>query len=193
MDAPGTFKSNIVPANRPRMPWQQALLRLDQPTAPREPLRRARKARERHKMVVFLDASGWKGKEIAQAMGYSQQQVSIILQSKHPELLAIRAEAQARVLDNSTDLLLRFRQEAGKSLDKLIEVRDTADDKAQVRLAARDILDRAGYSVVRKQINLNADVPLAQLEGVLDRVKEAHEVEQAHPEWDVTTPTRKEA
>lgn len=175
------------------MPWQLSLLKLNEPTAPREPLRRARRARERHKMVVYLHASGWKNTEIAKAMGYSTNQVSIIIQSKHPELLSIREEAQRRVLDSSTDLLLRFRQESVKSLEALIVVRDQDTDVGQKRLAARDILDRAGYSVVHKQINLNADVPLQQLEGVLNRVQEAHDVENLHPEWEVTSPARKEA
>ena len=59
-DAPGTFKENIV------QPWTV----VSTPVGKREILRRPKAVRERHRMVMYLHCAGWKGVEIAKAMGY---------------------------------------------------------------------------------------------------------------------------
>lgn len=142
-------------------------------------------------MVVMLALSGHTNIEIAQAMGYTPGRVGTILASQHPELLKVREEAAARVMDHMTDPMLKFRSEVPKSIDALIEVRDQEGvenpDLGQKRLAARDILDRAGYSPVRKQLTVNADLPPAQLEEALTRFEQAVENKQRHAEWAVVT------
>jgi hypothetical protein len=44
--------------------------------------------------------------------------------------------------------------------------------------------------VVKKQINLNTNVPVAQLEGVMDKLAEAHEVDEISAQWVVKNPTK---
>lgn len=184
-DVQGTLKSYIAPA-----PQKQGWQVVGTPLARPSDINRPRKLRERHKMVIYLEAAGWKPIDIGRAMGYSPSRVSLILNSKHPEVLAMKAQAALQVRDNTLDLLTRFRAEAEKSLDTLVEVRDQTAEVGQRRLAARDILDRAGYSVVKKQINLNTNVPVAQLEGVMDKLAEAHEVDEISAQWVVKNPTK---
>lgn len=185
MDVPGTLKHNIV--QPPPKPWERTLV--TGIGAKREPTRRfKRAARERHKMVMFLHCAGWKNKDIADSMGYTANQVSIIIGSQHPELLAIKDRAQQLVETHSTDVMLRFRQESLKSVETLVQVRDKADDMGQRRLAARDILDRAGYAPVRKQINLNTAVPVERLEAIVGAVEEANDLERHRSKWAVTNP-----
>jgi hypothetical protein len=189
MDVPGTLKSGIV--QPPPKPWERAFVAQLSATAKREPTRRFRRpARERHKMVVFLHCSGWKNNDIASAMGYkSAAQVSIIINSQHPELLALKDRAQEMVASATTDVMLRFRQEANKSVETLVQVRDQTADVSQRRLAARDILDRAGYAPVRKQINFNTAIPIEKLEAIVERVEEANDLELHRAKWAVTNPS----
>ncbi len=149
-----------------------------------------RPARERHKMCVHLAASGWTNVDIAKAMGYkAPQQISNILKSTHPELIEVAIRAREAVFNNTTDVMLRFRQEALKSVDTLVLVRDTTDaDLGQRRLAARDILDRAGYSVVHKQVNMNANIPVEALNKVVEGLEAADEVASRRKEWEVKVP-----
>lgn len=184
-DIQGTLKANIVAPSG----WQlvNGVIKA-QPQPTREVTRRPKAVRERHKMIMFLHCAGWKNIEIARQLGYKEQAVSNIIHSQHPELLAIKKQAQATVADNTMDVMLRFRAEAIKSLNTLVIVRDQEEDVGQRRLAARDILDRAGYSVVKKQINLNANIPVDKLEGVMDKLAEAHEVEEMSGQWVVKNP-----
>jgi hypothetical protein len=185
MDVPGTLKTSIV--QPPPKPWERTLVA--GVGARREPTRRFRRAaRERHKMVIFLHCAGWKNNDIAKSMGYTANQVSIIIGSQHPELLAVRDKAQALVESNTTDVLLRFRQEANKSVEALVMVRDQDKDLSNKRLAARDILDRAGYTVVHKQINFNTAIPVERLEAIVERVEEANDLERQRAKWAVTNP-----
>lgn len=185
MDVPGTLKSSIV--QPPPKPWERTFVA--GLNAIREPTRRFRRpARERHKMVMFLHCSGWKNNDIARAMGYTANQISIIINSQHPELLALKDRAQDMVASATTDVLLRFRQESAKSVETLVQVRDQTADLGQRRLAARDILDRAGYSPVRKQINFNTAIPVEKLEQIVERVEEANDLELHRSKYAVTNP-----
>src|SRR5512138_781502 len=156
-DELGTLKSYISKAPPPSG-WRPA----GTPIARPSDVARPHKLRERHKMVIYLEAAGWKPQDIAAAMGYTPSRVSLILNSKNPEVLSLKMQAAAQVRDNTLDLMARFRAEADASLTALVEVRDQKEDVGQRRLAARDILDRAGYSVVKKQINLNSNIPAQQ-------------------------------
>ena len=195
-DALGTLKENIVitpTATVRRPPWAVRAPAHEQGVGASQPLsglriRHRRPARERHKIVHFLHASGWTNKAIAESMGYSPNQVSIILRSDHPELLEVAAKAREAVFQNSTDVMLRFRQESMKSVETLVLVRDQAEDMGQRRLAARDILDRAGYSVVHKQVNVNADIPVEALNKVVEGLEAADEVASRRKEWAVQLP-----
>lgn len=141
-----------------------------------------RKVRDRHKIVVMLAVCGLKNNEIAASLGYTQGRVSIILNSKHPELLAVREAAIERVAHSTADLTAQIRLAAPKALEKMVGLLNSSDEKI-VRVAARDILDRAGYSPVKKSLIGEVKVPMEELGGVLGRIHEANEVVMERDNW----------
>ena len=143
------------------------------------------RVRPRHEMVVMLAVAGWKHNEIAEAMGYTPGRVSIIINSKNPKLLAVKQQAAARVLDNTIDLQAKFAQHAPTALNAMVDVMSQTADLAQRRLAARDILDRAGYSPVKKVVTANTNVPIEQLTGVLSQIDKANEAVLMSGQWEV--------
>lgn len=151
-----------------------------------------KKVKDRHKMVVALSCAGWKNNEIALAMNYTQGRVSIILASKRPELVAVRNEMGQRVLDNTIDLQSKFALHAPDALDRMVAIMAQTDDVANARLAARDILDRAGYSPVKKTAHLNATVPVEALNATLSQIEKANEAVLREGEFEVHT-IKKEA
>jgi predicted transcriptional regulator len=145
-----------------------------------------RKVRDRHRMVVMLAVCGWTNQEIATAMHYTPSRVSIILSSKHPELLHLRQQTLERVANSTVDLTAKIRLAAPAALERMIDIVQSVDE-AQARLAARDILDRAGYSPVKKQLTVEAQLPVDQLSDVLGRIQEANEVVLQQDNWAVKT------
>lgn len=145
-----------------------------------------RKVRERHRMVVMLAVCGWRNDEIARAMHYTPARISVILNSRHPELLRVRDETAKRIANSTVDLTAKIRLAAGPALDKMIELVESRDENV-ARLSAKDILDRAGYAPVKKQLNVDAQVPMEELTGVLDRIDEANQVVLQRDNWVVKT------
>ena len=142
------------------------------------------RVRERHKIAVVLQACGFKNNEIASALGYTPSRVSIILNSKKPELQQVRKDAVERVVNNSVDLTGKIRHAAIHALDTMISLVDSAEEDIQFK-SAKDILDRAGYSPVKKQANFNADVPHEELAGILSRIDDANKVVARRGDWEV--------
>ena len=184
-DLQGTLKEQIIAATEAvksgRMPW-------DMPRTGKLTNLPPKRIRPRHKMVVALHMAGWTNVEIANQLGYTDGRVGIILQSQHPALREVRKEMADKVAVATGDIVLRFHQESGKSLDTLIEIRDAAASPvSERRQSALAILDRAGYTPIKKQINLDATVPVQELTGVIDQLDRANEVFVRKSEWEVKT------
>lgn len=195
-DALGTLKENIVAPSAAetsaRNHFLEAALRYAKNgyrnDTKSEILNRPKRVHQRQFLVISLHAAGWKAKEIAKATGYSAQRVSQIVSSKNPELSHMRQHCVEAVAGQAVDVMTRFRLEANKSLSTLVEIRDKPEAPAsERRLSAVAILDRAGYSVVRKQINLEAQVPVEELKATLAHVGAANEVAERRSEWEVKT------
>lgn len=148
------------------------------------------KVKERHKMVVMLEVAGWKNNEIAAAMGYTPGRVSIILSSKRPELLQVRNEAAQRVADNTIDMQAKFALHAPDALKRMVAIMGQTEDTANSRLAAKDILDRAGYTPVKKSLSVGATVPIEQLKGTLDQIEKANQAVEQSEAWEVRELTK---
>lgn len=177
MEAFGTLKEHIIPADQ-----------APEPSVGRSIRSTIAAPSERHKMVVTLHCAGWTGKAIAESMGYTEMTVSNILNDPHPELEAHRRLMQEKVADHSTDVLLRFRAESMKSVETLVEIRDTPDAPlSEKRLSALAILDRAGYSPVKKQMNVNANVPIQELNAAAERIEKANQAVAGRDQWEVKT------
>ena len=158
-----------------QLPWEKLLsLESGPPTATRV-AGRPKRLRARHRIMVMLAEGGWRNKEIAKSLGYTEARVSTILRSDHPELKSFRYEVAQRVAANVTDVQSRITLYANEMLTRLVDHARQADRPELSRLAARDILHMAGFTPVKKQFNLNANVPVDQLGRVLPEIHKANE------------------
>lgn len=177
-DFQGALKELILPAKSAAMPWE------GRPRGSTIGNRRLQRVRPKHKIMVGMHLAGWSNEEIAKELGYKPSRVATILQSSHPELIKHREEINTAVSRRIGDLVLRFRTESSKSLDTLIEIRDKTEAPfSERRLSALAILDRAGYTPVKKQINLDANVPFQELKGIVGQLEAANEVVVRRDEW----------
>lgn len=180
-DFQGSLKELILPPETKQKPWEVI-------KGPSGGQYRRKNVRPRHKIVVALHMAGHTDVEIARQMGYKPSSIAMILKSDHPELLKAREQAGEAVARNLGDMVLRFHQEASRSVDTLIEIRDTKTAPfSERRLSALAILDRAGYSPVKKQMNMDVKVPINELKGVMDQLDAANEVFERKTEWVVKT------
>jgi hypothetical protein len=180
-DFQGALKELIMPPEAKPKPWETV-------KAPFGGAHRRKNVRPRHKMVVALHMAGHTDVEIARLLGYKPGSVALILKSDHPELIATRERAQEAVARNTGDMILRFHQEASKSVDTLIEIRDKVEAPfSERRLSALAILDRAGYSPVKKQMTMDVKVPINELKTVVNQLDAANEVFMRKDEWQVKT------
>jgi transcriptional regulator with XRE-family HTH domain len=178
-DHQGTLKEQIIAATQGHKPWE--VIRSTQSTN-----RPPKKIRPRHRMAAALQAAGFTNKEIAEKLGYTEGRISVILRSKHPQLQEVRKEIADRIALETGDMALRFHMEAPKSLDTLINIRDNAQSPtSERRQSALAILDRAGYTPIKKQINLQGNVPAPELREVITELDRANEVFERRREWEV--------
>lgn len=99
------------------------------------------KLSSRHLVMALMIAAGWRQKDIAAKLGYTQNRVSIICSSP---LFRVQVDRLQKELRESTvaDVVHRIATEAGPSMNVMVELRDHALNE-NVRLgAAKDILDR---------------------------------------------------
>lgn len=180
-DFQGALKELILPASAKPMPWENHRVGNRPSTLA---ARRLQRVRPKHKMMVSMHMAGWSNEEIARELGYKPSRVATILQSPHPDLLKHREDVNDAVSRKVGDLVMRFRMESSKSLDTLIEIRDKMDaPSSERRLSALAILDRAGYTPVKKQINLDANVPINELRQIVGQLDAANEVVVRRDEW----------
>lgn len=170
-----------MPASAKPAPWAAV-------KAPFNGQHRRKNIRPRHKMVVALHMAGHTDVEIARLLGYKPTSVALILKSDHPELMKAREDMGNQVAQRLGDMYLKFHSEASKSVDVLVEIRDKKDaPMSERRLSALAILDRAGYSPVKKQMNMDVKIPVNELKGVVDQLDAANEVFLRKGEWTVKT------
>lgn len=178
-DIQGTIKEQIIAAQAIPRPWE---LRLHKPAAAKPPKR----IRPRHRMIIALHMGGYSNVDIAKYLGYTPQRVSTVINAKHPELAECKREFANKVALATGDVVMRFHAESGKCLDKLIEIRDRPDAPiSEQRQSALAILDRAGYTPIKKQINLDTQIPFPELQSVIGKLDSANEVFVRRDEWAV--------
>lgn len=114
----------------------------------------------RHYKILDLCLSGYTNKEIAEAVGMRQTQVSIVTRSPNfQHELALRRERineqrdtnLASVQDDATNILKDQARSAAMKLTGLLD----SENEGIVRQSANDILDRTGHSKVIRQENKN--------------------------------------
>lgn len=175
--------------------WAAILKRNMAEDTPTRALSAPRRVRPAHRIMVMLHEAGLSQKEIAAATKYTEARVSVILNSRHPDLATVRQEFAAKVANNVLDVNHRVKLYANEMLDITVRHARNFADAANSRLAARDILQMAGFTPVKKQMNLNADVPISELRGIVGAIHEANEAAARAGELAVkqVEPRRKES
>lgn len=149
-----------------------------------------RAARERHRMVVMLDCAGSTVPEICQMTGYKPAAVGIILRSKNPELIKIRLEFGSKVAEAITaSVSERLQMYALASVDRLYQHMQDGDiaSKGNSRQAAVAILDRAGFSPVKKSLVIGGTLPAEELKTLVGQLSKMDEVSSRKAEWAIAT------
>ena len=94
----------------------------------------------RHQLIAYLVLAGRTTAEIASALEMSEMGIAAVRQS--PLFKAFLAELSADLRGRSVgELVDKIVAEGTRSIDVLVEVRDSAEESAQRRLAARDLLE----------------------------------------------------
>jgi len=98
-----------------------------------------------HRMMAYMDAQGKRAGEIAEATGFAVNRVySIRLEKKYQEFLAeVRREIKERAIAAAANLISRYDEEAPKSFETIVELRDGAENESIRLKAAEHIIDRA--------------------------------------------------
>lgn len=143
------------------------------------------RVRPRHRIAVMLHESGIRPKEIAQMLGYTEARVSVILNSHNVHLQAIREKFATQVADNCQDVITRLKLHAHEMVDIMLKHARNVDKGDLSRLAAKDILDRAGFAPVKKMFSLEGKLPEEDLKRAMDKIDEANEVVLNSAQWRV--------
>ena len=180
--------SDLGGAEKP-LDWVALLRKELTPGGPATMMQRPGRIRPRHRIAVMLQEAGWRVRDIAAALGYSEPRVSIILNSHHPSLMAVRAHFASEIADRAKDLNARFMLYGHEMLDILVKHAKNWEGRPELsRLAARDILHMAGFTPVKRQITLEGKLPEAEIQRALGKIEEANEVVLKSTEWRVKEP-----
>ena len=101
-----------------------------------------------HREVMRQQYVGRKVKDIAESIDRSPGTVSSLI--NRPEYIKAFERFEENMVQHHVDVKARFIELAPEAQNTLVEVMQTAEDDAQRRLAANDILDRAGFPRVQK-------------------------------------------
>lgn len=142
---------------------------------------------DKHKWIVGALASGFRAKEVAAMFGVSEAVVYQVNIWDHPTLNYVKRQARDRVSQGIEDLALRFKYHATEALEKTVEIM-RGQDVANARLAAKDIMDRAGYAPVKKVAEIRTEVPSAEFISAVEKMKASDEVKCQEAQWAWTEP-----
>lgn len=185
MDHIGALKALIVKDGRLELPSAASM-------APSVAAMVPKKMRPKHRYVVMLAEMGYKNKEIAQMVGYSEWRVSIILNWRGPEVDEYRRDAQQKLENRTVDVADRINDAAAEMFDIMVGHARKTGDATNSRLAARDILHMAGYSPVKRVANLNANINVPpELADAVKQLDKFQEVKAKEGSWTITTPQPK--
>lgn len=175
-----------LPGPEKKIDWGVLLKQEQTPPTPRSLAKPLKRVRPRHRIAIMLHEAGHRPTEIASMLGMTVPRVSVILNSRHPELQQLREGFAARVASNVEDVHTRLMLHANEALDiTLYHARRKTEDASNSRLAARDILYMAGFSPVKKVAELTGKVPFEDLKRIADKISEANEVVARKGEWEV--------
>lgn len=122
-----------------------------------------------HHEVVRLAIMGFKQVDIATQLNVSEAMVSYTLNSPivKRQLDIMRA---ARDI-NSIDVARQIRDLAPVAVEKMKQLMESNTDMVSLR-ASQDILDRAGFGAIKKEVSLSGQLTKEDIEDIKNRAKE---------------------
>ncbi len=140
-----------------------------------------KKVDSRHRAMMRLLISGYKNAELEEIFGLGPARISVIINSPlfREELKKMEAEVGGEYVKNEGSkaqldfVRIRLKEEAQRSLDKLVQLRDGAQSERVQQLSAVEILDRAG--VVRTD-KVEGELIVDASEGLVNALAEAVKV-----------------
>lgn len=130
-----------------------------------------------HRRVVILEQAGMKPGELAEFLEVSASTISIVLNDPRADL--DRKKFAEKAVEAAGDIQSKLSLHANEALDEIVDEMRNCEDVKVRQKASFGILDRAGFTPVRKQIVAKADLPpdvLKRMESVMDDI-EATDVE----------------
>jgi hypothetical protein len=140
--------------------------------------------RRRHELVCALHACGWRGKDIAEHVGYSQSRVSIIVNDpRSREIIDSYAGAFSSI---ATDVKEKLEFLSIEAVEEVAQVMRSAEkDETRLR-AAFGVLDRGGYGKAMKVIRQDDGLTDDAIERLASGLIEAKEAGRAVIDVDYT-------
>ena len=108
-----------------------------------------------HRRMVALEAAGYKPKDIASMTESTVSRVSIVLNDPRADL--DRKDFASKVIEHVSDVQLKIAFHADEALEEILDSMRTCEDVKVRQRAAFDILDRAGYTPVRKEVRATVE------------------------------------
>lgn len=122
----------------------------------------------RHRTCVALEMSGLKNCEIAKVIGWSEAKVSVTLNDSRAEI--DRTDFAGLVADKVTDVRMKLDLISHEAVQEAVEImRDSPKDDIRLR-AAFGLLDRAGYSGMKINVNIKPDQVPTEIVDVMSEV-----------------------
>lgn len=144
---------------------------------------------DKHKWIAATCAMGEKHTVVAEMFGVSAAEVGKIAIWDHPELEEVRQQVRNRMADNLNDLTDRIKFHAEEALETTVAIMRTGDTTNK-RLAAKDIMDRAGYMPIKKSMEVHAQVPSEEFTAAVERMTNADMVRDQASNWAWKNPVK---
>jgi len=131
-----------------------------------------------HREVMRQQYIGRSHAEIAETLGKKPQAISAI--ASDPTYKKELALFERAMVPHTVDVRARFEELSPKAVNTLEEVMDTADDASQRRLAANDILDRAGYprsTKVEGSNGVTLQIPIERINILMEALRESKAID----------------
>ena len=130
---------------------------------------------DKHRMMAYMEAAGKGVSEISEETGLSAGRVyGIRCEALYKTFLAeVRREVKERAIVKATNIVERYDEEAPRSLDTILELRDEAENESVRLKAAEHVIDRAPSAPKVVKVNegggdniLKIYLPAASVEGI---------------------------
>lgn len=140
---------------------------------------------QRHAAAMQMLLAGVSRKQIATELGVHETTVS--LWQRQPEFASALRQQREELKDAVSEIVLsRLQDEAGPSLEKLVELRDGAQSEKVQLSASQDLLNRAGFKPVEKAVVLHGFAISHELVQLIRELRDEDNVIEIPAEHDGT-------